>query len=328
MIGRREFIALAGGAATIWPLVARAQQSAVPVIGFINSASSKAFASYVAGFLEGLRDFGYVEGQNLAIEYRWAEGHYDRLPALAAELVRRPVSVIVATGGTVSALAAKAATTTIPIVFTTADNPVVAGLVTSLSRPGGNVTGVTFVGAELRPKNLELLHELVPAAAVVGVLVNPNTPSTERQLRDLHNAASNLGKKIYVVNAGTAGEIDAAFATLDQQHIGVLIVGTDPVFNARRDQLVALAMRHKILTVYFLREFTVAGGLMSYGGSLADAYRLAGTYTGRILKGEKPADLPVQQSTKIELVINLKTAKALGITIPRSLLARADEVIE
>ena len=326
---RREFITGIGAAITS-SLGARAhaQQPAVPVIGFINSASPNAMAPYVATFLQGLKDFGYVEGQNLAIEYRWAEGQYDRLPALAAELVRRPVFVIVATGGTVSARAVKAATATIPIVFTTAEEPVAAGLVASLNRPGGNLTGVTFIGAMLRAKNLELLHELVPAAAVVGVLVNPNNPNTETQLRDLQEAASKLGKKIYVLNAGTEGDIDTAFATLVQQHVGALIVGTDPVFTGRRDQLVALAARHKVLTVYFSRDFVAAGGLMSYGASLADAYRLVGTYTGRILKGEKLVNLPVQQSTKIELVINLKTAKALGLTVPQALLARADEVIE
>jgi len=325
-IRRRDLIAMVGAAAA-WPLAAQAQQPAVPVIGFISTASAKAIASNVAAFLQGLKDFGFVEGQNLAIEYRWAEDHYDRLPALAAELVRRRVAVIVASTS-VATRAIKAATATIPIVFTTAEDPVAAGLVASLNRPGGNLTGVTFIGATLRAKNLELLHELVPALAMVGVLVNPNNPNTKPQLRDLQAAASKLGKTIHVLNAGTEGDIDTAFAALVQQQIGALIVGTDPVFTGRRDQLVALAARHQVRTVYFSRDFAEAGGLMSYGASLVNAFRLAGTYTGRILKGEKPADLPVQQATKIELVVNLKTAKALGIAIPPSLLARADEVIE
>jgi len=315
------------GAAAAWPLAAQAQQPAVPVIGFISTASAKAIASNVAAFLQGVKDFGFVEGQNLAIEYRWAEDHYDRLPALAAELVRRRVAVIVASTS-VATRAIKAATATIPIVFTTAEDPVAAGLVASLNQPGGNLTGVTFIGATLRAKNLELLHELVPALAMVGVLVNPNNPNTKPQLRDLQAAASKLGKTIHVLNAGTEGDIDTAFAALVQQQIGALIVGTDPVFTGRRDQLVALAARHQVRTVYFSRDFAEVGGLMSYGANLADAFRLAGTYTGRILKGEKPADLPVQQATKIELIVNLKTAKTLGIAIPPSLLARADEVIE
>jgi putative tryptophan/tyrosine transport system substrate-binding protein len=323
---RREFITLLGGAATC-PLAARAQQVAMPVIGFLNSASAEPFAARVDAFRRGLKDAGYVEGQNVAIEYRWAGGRYERLPALVADLVARPVAVIVATGGP-AAPVAKAATSTIPIVFTIGFDPVDLGLVASLSRPGGNITGITGLGVELGQKRLELLHELVPAAASVASLINPGTPAAESEARDLQAAAQRLGLQLHILNASTEADLDAVFATLASLQVAALLISNDPVFNSLSRQLALLSFRHAVPTMHQYREFTAAGGLVSYGSDVEDQYRLAGIYAGRILKGEKPADLPVQQVTKIELIINLKTARALGLTVPLPLLARADEVIE
>jgi putative ABC transport system substrate-binding protein len=323
---RREFITLVGGAAA-WPLAARARQPVMPVIGFLNSASPDGYAVPVRAFRQGLKDIGYVEGQNVAIEYRWAEGQYDRLPALAADLVRRQVTAIAATS-TPAALTAKAATTTIPIVFTTASDPMRLGLVASLSRPGGNVTGATQLNVEVGPKRLELVRELLPAATIIALLVNPTNPVAETLARDLQAAARTIGLQLHILNASTERDIDDAFVNLAKLGAGALVVGSDVFFNTRSEQLGALTVRHGVPTIYQYREFAAAGGLMSYGGSITDSYRRAGGYTGRILKGEKPADLPVQQSTKVELIINLKTAKTLGLTFPLSLLGRADEVIE
>jgi putative ABC transport system substrate-binding protein len=326
-VRRREFIAGFAGAAAAWPLAARAQRTAMPVIGFLTARAPGEDEHLLAAFHHGLKEAGYVEGQNVMLEYRFAENQYHRLPTLAADLVRRQVSLIAATG-TPTALAAKAATTTIPIVFSTADDPVATGIVPSLNRPAGNMTGMSFISAGLRAKNLELLHELVPRAFLFGLLVNPNNPNTAIQATDVQAAAGTLGKKIHLMNASTEREIDTTFASLAEQHIGALIVGTDPFFLSRCDQLVALAARHAVPTAYWLRQFVTAGGLMSYGTSLTDAHRQVGIYIGRILKGAKPADLPVVQPTKYELIINLKTAQALGLDIPPTLLARADEVIE
>ena len=299
----------------------------MPVIGFLNSASPDGYAVPVRAFRQGLKDIGYVEGQNVAIEYRWAEGQYDRLPALAADLVRRQVTAIAATS-TPAALTAKAATTTIPIVFTTASDPMRLGLVASLSRPGGNVTGATQLNVEVGPKRLELVRELLPAATIIALLVNPTNPVAETLARDLQAAARTIGLQLHILNASTERDIDDAFVNLAKLRASALVVGSDVFFNTRSEQLGALTVRHGVPTIYQYREFAAAGGLMSYGGSITDSYRRAGGYTGRILKGEKPADLPVQQSTKVELIINLKTAKTLGLTLPLSLLGRADEVIE
>jgi putative ABC transport system substrate-binding protein len=326
-IRRRDFIRLLGGAAAAWPLVARGQQPAMPVIGFLNGASAQGYAAQVSAFKQGLRESGYVEGRNVAIEYRWAEGQYDRLPALAADLVRRQVAVI--TANSAAALAAKAVTSTIPIVFTTPTDPVTSGLVASLSRPGGNITGVTTLAVEVEQKRLELLHELVPAARRIGALINPTGPNAEIEARDMQDAARALGLEMHVLHASSEGDFDRAFAALLQFRAGGLVVGADPFFNSRSGELAALALRHALPAIYQFRDFVVAGGLMSYGGSEStEPYHVAGVYAGRILKGEKPGDLPVQRATKVELIINLKTAKALGLTVPITLLGRADEVIE
>jgi ABC-type uncharacterized transport system substrate-binding protein len=327
MMKRRTFITLLGGAATAWPLAVRAQQSAMPVIGVLDGRSADESTPLVAALRRGLNETGFVEGRNVAIEHHWAHGQYDRLPALAADLVRRQVTVI-ATSGNASALAAKTATATIPIVFLTGADPVQAGLVASLSRPGGNLTGVTSLGVELGPKRLELLHELVPAATTIAILVNPANRSAEIQVRDMQAAARTLGLELHILQASTEREIDAAFAALTRLRAGALVISPEAFFNSRSEQLAALTVRHAVPAIYTYREFAAAGGLMSYGGSITDSYRQAGIYVGRILKGEKPADLPVQQSAKVGLIINMKTAKALGLTVPFALLGRADEVFE
>ena len=323
---RREFMSLLAGAAA-WPLAARAQQPAMPVMGYLNSRSRDTDTPFLAAFHRGLNETGYVEGQNVAIEYRWADGQYDRLPVLATDLVRRRVTVMAATS-TPAALAAKAATSAIPIVFTTAADPIAVGLVDSLSRPSGNVTGVNSYLSDLGAKRLELLRQLVPNDAVIGMLVNPNYPDAESQAKDVKEAARTLGQQVHVVNADSEGDLDRAFATFIELKADALLVSLDSFFLSRREQLVALAARHKIPVMYFARDFVLAGGLMSYGSDLADSYRQAGVYTGRILKGAKPVDLPVLQPTKFELSINTTTAKSLGLSIPDRLLALADEVIE
>ena len=325
---RREFITLLGGVAASWPLAARAQQPAMPVIGFLHSGSREAFARPLAAFHRGLGEAGFVEGRTVAIEYRWAENRYDQLPALAADLVSRGVSVIATPGSTPATLAAKAASPEIPLVFLIGNDPVKLGLVASLNAPGGNVTGVSFLINALEAKKLEVMRELVPPVTIVGVLLNPRNPIVDAQLKDLQQAARLLGLKIIPLNVGSEAEIGAAFATLVEQRGGALLVTADPAFTSWRDPMIALAARNAVPTVYHLREFTDAGGLISYGTSLSDGYRLVGLYVGRILKGTKPADLPVQQPTKFELVINLKTAKALGLEVPATLVVRADEVIE
>jgi putative ABC transport system substrate-binding protein len=327
-VRRREFITLLGSAAVAWPLAARAQPPPMPVIGFLNFASAKSYARQLSAFLKGLSEVGYVDGDNVAIEYRWAEGRSDQLPAMAADLVHRQVAVIAATS-TSAALAAMAATTTIPIVFETASDPIRLGLVTSLSRPSGNVTGVTQTNVEIVPKRLQLLHELVPTASVIALLVNPANPAlAETATKEVQNAARTLGLDLHVLNASTDRDFDPVFAKLMQLRAGGLVIGPDPFFISRSEQLAALTARHAVPAVFEFREFAVAGGLLSYGADLADAYRRAGTYAGRILKGEKPADLPVQQTTKIEMSINLKAAKALGLNVPNTLIGRADEVFE
>jgi putative tryptophan/tyrosine transport system substrate-binding protein len=328
-IRRREFITLLGGAAAAWPLAAGAQQPAMPVVGVLSAEWPDQFTDRLRAFHEGLRETGYVEGRNVAIEYRWAEGQNDRLPALAADLVRRQVAVIVTPGSTPAALVAKAATTTIPIVFYVGADPVEVGLIGSLSRPGGNVTGVTTLNVEVGAKRLELLHELVPTATLIAALINSTNPVVAETLtRDLQAAARTLGLKLHVLHASSERDFDTVFASLVQLRAGGLVIGTDALFNSRSEQLAALTIRHAVPSVYQFREFVSGGGLMSYGTTVVDTYRPLGVYTGRILKGEKPAELAVQQATKLELIINMKTAKALGITVPLPLIGRADEVIE
>jgi putative ABC transport system substrate-binding protein len=323
---RRDFIASLGGAAA-WPLAARAQQPAMPVIGFLGSGSAASGSSFASSFRQGLKKTGYVEGENVDIEYRWADGQYDRLPGLAADLVRRQVAVIAAAGGG-SGLAAKAATTTIPIVATMAGDPVKEGLVASINRPGGNVTGINLLLNALEAKKLGLIREMKPTATRIAALLNPANPSYDMQSHDLQDAARSVDQQLSILRASSEAEIDVAFTTAVQMQAGALLVGADAFFVLQRNRLVALAARHAIPAIFHLREFAVAGGLMSYGTDVPDSYRLLGLYAGRILKGEKPTDLPVQNPTKFELVINLKTAKVLGLTVPDRLLALADEVIE
>jgi putative ABC transport system substrate-binding protein len=325
---RRDFIALLAGAAAAWPLTARAQRQSVPSIGFLSTRSPGEAAPFTAAFRQGLKEIGLVEGENVTLDFRWANLQYDRLPALATDLIRNRVTVIAAVGGIHSGLAAKAATSTIPIVFVSAGDPVEFGLVPSLSRPGGNITGISMVTVALAPKRLELLHESVPPPGAIAMLVNPTSPYLGPETKDVQAAARTLGREVRVFNARAEREIDAAFATLVQQRAAAVLVSGDPFFDSQRDRLVALATRHAVPAIYQWREFATIGGLMSYGSSITDAYRQAGVYTGRILKGSKPADLPVIQPTKYELVINLKTAKALGLTIPPSVLLRADEIIQ
>jgi putative ABC transport system substrate-binding protein len=327
LMKRREFMSFLGGAVA-WPLAARAQQPVMPVVGFLGGGEPNAFAPHVAGFRQGLKDAGYVEGQNVAVEYRYAHNQLVRLPALAADLIRRPVGVLLAVGGLPTARAAKAATSTIPIVLAIGSDPVKSGLVASLNRPGGNVTGVSFLAAQLGSKRLDLLRELVPHATTVGFLSDPQNPTAEEQTSDILAAGHALGRQVIVLDAHGDHDYEAAFATFIERRAGALVVGSTPLFTSDRNKLVALAARHKIPAIYESREFAVDGGLISYGASIVDAVRLGGLYVGQILKGAKPADLPVQQPTKFDLVINLKTAKALGLEIPDRLLALADEVIE
>jgi putative ABC transport system substrate-binding protein len=327
-VRRRDFITLLGGAAAGWPIATQAQQQAMPAVGFLHSGSPGEYVSLLAAFRLGLKETGYVEGQNVGIEYRWAEEQYDRLPGLAADMARQRVTAIFA-GGPLAAKAAKEATPTLPIVFSTGTDPIRDGLVTSFNRPGGNVTGVTLFYTELAAKRLELLHDLVPKAGVIALLVNPNSfAEAEDQIRDARAAARTIGLQLVVVNAGTASEIEKAFATLVQERVGALVIASDFYLTSRRDQLVALAARHTVPTIFIRRDFVAAGGLISYGVDIADMYRQAGVYIGRILKGDKPADLPVIQPTKFDLAINLKTARALGLTVPLIMRMTADEVIE
>lgn len=323
---RRNFLGAISGAVVSFPLAVRAQKPAMPLIGFLNGSSADGYAPMVATFRLGLKAGGYTDGENIAIEFRWAEGHYDRLPEMAADLIRRQVSVIVA--NTPANLVAKAATDTIPIVFTTSSDPVAVGLVRSLSRPGGNVTGISQLNVEVGPKRLELARELMPTATAVALLINPTNPQDEIILKAAQTAALGLGLQLHVLRASTDAEIDAAFAGFSMLKAGVLTIGTDAFFNGRTARLASLAVRFAVPTIYQYDEFTAGGGLMSYGGSVKDSYKLAGDYVGRILKGEKPADLPVQQSTKVELIVNLKEAKVLGIAVPVSLLGRADQIVE
>lgn len=323
---RRDFLGVMSGAAVALPLSARAQQPALPVIGFLNSRGPGENEGILVAFRQGLKEAGYVEGQNVAVEYRWAENQYDRVPALVADLVSRQVAVIVSNGPPIAA--AKAATSTIPIVFAVGFDPLAYGLVNSLSRPGGNLTGVSILDVEIGQKRLELLHELIPSATVMALLVNPTTPAARAIASDVQAAARARGLELHVLHAAADGDFDAVFTTATKLRAGALVIGADPFFTSRSRQLGELTLARRIPTIYEFREFAAAGGLISYGTSLADAYRQAGIYTGRILKGEKPSDLPVQQATKVELILNLKTAKALGITVPLTLLGRADEVIE
>jgi putative ABC transport system substrate-binding protein len=325
---RREFLGVLAGAATAWPLVGRAQQPAMPVIGFLSGTAPDPNSDRLRAFHQGLSEIGYVEGQNVRVEYRSAGNENGRWPELAADLVRRQVAVMVSAGGILAAQAAKAATTTIPIVFTTGVDPVAFGLIASLARPGGNLTGVSTLSVELAPKRLELLHELIPRATLIGVLVNPSNSNAQTISADLQSAARGLGVRIEVLHASTEREFDAAFATLTGLRASALVIGTDGFFIRQSERLAALTIRHAMPTMFQGREFAAAGGLMSYGGSLTSQYRQVGVYTGRILKGEKPADLPAQRSTKADLIINLKTVKALGLVVPLTLLGRADEVIE
>jgi putative ABC transport system substrate-binding protein len=324
---RRQFIALLGGMAG-WPLAARAQQSSMPVVGLLGATTAQGYATQLAAFRQGLSEAGFVEGRNVAIEYRWAEDQYDRLPALAEDLVRRRVAVIATIGGSAASLAATAATATIPVVFHGGFDPVEAGLVASLNRPGGNVTGVVTLNIDTGQKRLELLHELLPAATTIGVLLNPTNALAEIQSKDLQAAARTLGLQLRIVRASTEHDFDQAFASLSQAQAGGLVIVSDGFLVSQSAQLAALAVRYALPAIFQYRPFVTAGGLMSYGGSVTDSYRLSGDYTGRILKGEKPANLPVQQATKVELIINLKTARTLGLTVPITLLGRADEVIE
>jgi putative ABC transport system substrate-binding protein len=328
---RREFIALVGGGGLLLAAKvkrARGQQPAMPVVGLLGATTAHGYAAQLAAFRQGLSEAGFVEGRNVAIEYRWADDQYDRLPALAADLARRQVAVIATLGGNTASVAAKAATTTIPVVFHGSVDPVEAGLVASLNRPGGNVTGVVTLNMDTGQKRLELMHELLPAATTIGLLLNPTNAVAEIQSKDLQAAARTLGLQLRIANASTERDFDAAFATLSQGQVGGLVIGPDGFLVSQSEQLAALTVRYALPTIFQYRAFVTAGGLMSYGGSVTDSYRLSGVYTGRILKGEKPADLPVQQATKVELIINLKTARTLGITFPITLLGRADEVIE
>jgi putative tryptophan/tyrosine transport system substrate-binding protein len=328
-VRRRAFISLLGGVAAAWPLAARAQQQPMPVVGFLSTRSSDTDAQFLASFREGLGERGFIEGRNVAVEYRYARGQPDRLPSLAADLARRQVAIIVTTGGAQAASAAKAATAAIPIVFTTGGDPVTEGLVPNLNRPGGNLTGVTTWYNEAAPKRLGLLREILPNGATIALLVNPNDPgAADNETNLMRAAARSVGQRIEILRAGTARDIDAAFAKLIDMKAGGLVVASQALFATQAQQLIALAARHAIPTLYWRREFAEAGGLLSYGSNLADAFRVAGAYAGRILKGEKPGDLPIQQPTKFELVVNVKAAKAIGLTIPESFLARADEVIE